>query len=137
MTELQFVTFEQAKALKELGFPQDMIGGYYSEICKPEVRGLLVHKIVVDTMYASPSLELVAKWLRDEKKMQVEVNYVCDGCFRCYVFMMNRCYSDIKSIAVENKDDKSKFYRYVSYEEALSAGIDKAIKILKLGMKEI
>lgn len=126
MTELQFVTFEQAKTLKELGFPQDMIGGYYSEICKPEVRGLLVHKIVVDTMYASPSLELVAKWLREEKNIYIFVNMSNPSMTDWSpnnIFTYD--YSNGGKILIRNQGC------YDSYESALSASIDKAIKILK------
>lgn len=122
--KLELVSFEQAKSLKELGFVQgnDNCQAYY----KLNDRISCVHfnyltllvrgGITPDEAYRAPELELAAKWLRDEKNIQLTVR-----------FRGKKWYYDIMSgyeILSIGKDEET-------YEQALSAGIDKAIEILK------
>lgn len=118
--ELQLVNFEQAKVLSELGFPQNsrLIETYYYDDgtlfngCSGDYED--THN--VKETFVAPFLELVAKWLRDEKNIQLTVR-----------FRGKKWYYDIMSgyeIFSVGKDEET-------YEQALSAGIDKAIEILK------
>lgn len=73
------------------------------------------------TIYCTPeqtkkTLELVAKWLRDKKNLHLDMYY--DTEFNIWR----------SSISEENEEE----FVSQSYEEAFSAGIDKAIEILKI-----
>lgn len=123
--DLQLVTFEQAKALKELGFPQGGLrNAYYGpngecvpiNVCSP-----------IDWELDAPTLELTAKWLREEMNFHIMIG-TYDGRLvgyseTSYMYVLYH----IKPI----KCLKSNNVVYNTYEEALSAGIDKAIEILE------
>lgn len=82
--ELQLVSYEQAKTLKELGFPdtlsyqvcpysyfgKDLIDIHNNDISalNPKWR-----EVKDEDICFAPTLELVAKWLREEKKINVQV----------------------------------------------------------------
>lgn len=133
--ELELVTFEQAKALKEFGFPQsekhkiytvndslvDCVDFSYIVECLKEGR-------TPDEIINAPSLELAAKWLREEKDIIIQPcsvdidDYLLKLLVREYD-SYDECYT------LSNK--MYELVHYNSWEEALSAGIDKAIKLLK------
>lgn len=151
--ELQLVNFEQAKALKELGFPQNIYTSkVYLEKTIPHdiiakecglsdwqcIGGKLIpcssdyNKYGVDTCNC-PTLELVAKWLRDEKSIIVTVKP-----FFVHSNVHSKEIEVIKYIVnVEGiTEGNTYFVQFTSapinsYEESLSVGIDKAIEILK------
>lgn len=127
--ELQLVNFEQAKALKELGFPQLVNENIHCQY----VNGLLDYCEDAcflefdDNVIYAPTLELVAKWLRDEKNINIMIDNF-DGRMAgfsevSYMYIM----SYIKPI----KSLHNCYTMYDTWEQALSAGIDKAIEILK------
>ena len=134
--ELQLVNFKQAVALKELGFPQDISQstsyGEYDE--SGDFWGL--DQYYGDNSYAAPTLELVAKWLREEKGMLISVyclltsgywwNISKDFAYTVKYKDMAEIHSPL-NIAVPEGDS----FGYETYEDALSAGIDKAIEMLK------
>lgn len=141
--ELKFVNFEQANALKELGFPQDEEIKYvikdnaWSEYEKYDIGDLTCDRgFSVDEVVSAPTLELVAKWLRDEHKMIIVVGpqYTTtpeDNGFlytkyfnNDYVWYIDKLETHVGICA---RADKT----YGYYDDALSAGIDKAIEILK------
>lgn len=141
--ELELVTFEQAKSLKELGFPQNIYTSkVYLEKNIPHdiiakecglsdwqcIGGGLIpcssdyNKYGVDTC-SCPTLALCAKWLRKEKNIFIDLTWGNMQGKIIWCASVNNLgkgssmLGDIKPVA--------------SYEEALSAGIDKAIEILK------
>ena len=129
--KLQLVSFEQAKALKDLGFPQlyeytlDNKGNrklklaeYLVPYAFDEQGNATVDRWNTKT-YSCIPLEFVAKWLRDEKNLWIEIS---KGGYEksAHCFLGDYIYEDATHIKEFN-----------SYEEALSAGIDKAIEILK------
>lgn len=130
--ELQLVTFEQAKVLKELRFPQGWgcethycleSEGEYGYQIGNIISANAAYKKVLDVISA-PALELVAKWLREEKSIEIlpqpySYNYLEE---RTSSYTLNMWFGD-------NFEEYSEAYD--SYEEALSAGIDKALKTLK------
>ena len=141
--KLQLVSFEQALALKELGYSQDdskfcypvitvrmqnTYEGYPYSFSPGDIINLLEESangsyfigiVSDDDLINAPSLEEVAKWLRDEKNLWIEIS---KGGYEksAHCFLGDYIYEDATHIKEFN-----------SYEEALSAGIDKAIKILK------
>lgn len=134
--ELQFVTFEQAQALYELGFPQETEELYavcdycYDDSDYPTTfnNGDLIEghcgRFAAKDVIAAPSLELAAKWLREEKEIifcptivrfDDEARYSINGIYKVAGRCICVCWHNL----------------YNTYEQALSAVIDKAIEILK------
>ncbi len=116
--ELQLVTFEQAKALKELGFDEyldiyydidNCLNSCYSDEAKPR-------------KYDAPTLELVAKWLREEKEI-----FICPHKATKVSKAVCTIYYPV------NTNIHTEYEIFDDYDEALSWGIDKAIEILKNG----
>lgn len=119
--EQVIVTLEQAKSLKELGFPQRAISsiGWYSTNGQLNNSSIDIPLDLLEGECAAPHLELVAKWLRDEKDIFININHISSG------------YSSwIKTIS-DNANIGANLGYVDKYEVALSNGIDKAIEILK------
>jgi hypothetical protein len=116
----EFVTYEQALALKELGF-DDECCGYYSDnilyIYEIENKNLCNGAIVCALK------QQVFRWFRENynKNSFIELVYQ-DGLKYDYVL-----YVDKKEEECENYGDGP----YNTYEEAESACIDKLIEIVK------
>lgn len=118
-----FVTFEQAVQLKELGFDWQ---------CNYWYHPLETEKIIecqtycnhnsFERPYSAPTLSQAQKWLR-EKGIIILVlatsNLETGASYYYYIFK-EKSLDDIEADAV-----------YSTYEQALSAGIDKAIELLK------
>lgn len=122
--ELQLVTFEQAKALKELGFPQgydfsNWNNSYYDEDGIEYADCSLYGDY--DFMTSAPTLELASKWVRENTGIFINVGLCVD--FQYQVYLQTTLDKDHNIISSASQ--------HSSYEEALSAGIDKTIEILK------
>ena len=117
MTE-DFVTYEQAELLKELGFNQLTIHHYDVETHEFSPKFSHYYTICYDNWnqynntISAPTLSQVQKWLREVKEIYL---FVTMEDLRYYWY-----------IGKEFQIDNSK-----SYEEALSAGIDRALEIIK------
>lgn len=118
----EFVPIEIAKRLKEKGFPQgnkyDITEKYYtiSNIFSAAIMAIKGK----ETKWYCPTIAQVLKWLREQKKLNVEI------------FLYNRTYSYcVKSVTKICEDchhqclnDDTTEEEYDSYEEAALAGID-------------
>lgn len=127
-----FVTYNQAIQLKELGFDIPVnhyykdnkliqVSGYFDNYCN--VNDNLV--FVIDECYSAPTFAQVQKWFREKHYLSIEVytsldidsNWEWDG----FVKNLNDILEDeIEDTAISCQ----------TYEEALSKCIDKAIEIL-------
>ena len=126
MTE-ELVTLEIAKLLKEKGFVWecertiscDKIIRRWNHTqyisCCTEIDGELVE-------FLCPTLYVALKWLREIKKLHVEVSYMYE----------NYWIYDI--LTIPNHDlvglSDRPIIHYKSYEEALEAGIQEALKLI-------
>lgn len=119
--KLQLVTFEQAQELKELGFPQPIQHDWFYK------EGKLIYPPNDDVLMTvdcfAPTLELVAKWLREVKGIDLWV--------RCLYSWTPKEGTRKAGYHFEGDWQNETITSYPTYEEALSLGIDKAIKILK------
>lgn len=112
------VSFEQAKRLKELGFPQLFVNvGYYED--KKLHHSEDPYREVKNLIAVAPSLELVAKWLREEKNIHI-----------CPIYYSSKTYKTEWYSCEVNQHQINNDEEYSTYEEALIAGIDIAIKEL-------
>ena len=101
-----FAPFELAVKLKEKGFPQDVFIGYdeFGTLCIGDE-----HSIVC----ASPTISQVLKWLREEKKMHIQILFTCPPNKWEYI--------TVKTI---NNELRGMCATFTSYEQAAVAGIE-------------
>lgn len=130
MIHEDYVSFEQAQKLKELGFDWECIGVYDSE--RP--LGLIALDTQAksptnwngntdfDEIFSAPTLAQAAKWLREKKGIDITPIPVTRDDERKYRWALDRLNPRLQDWT----DDIIN-----NYEQALSAGIDKALEILK------
>jgi len=131
----QLITFETAKLAKEKGFDipiqhtvnkQNLV---YSEYSKDLVK--MIDTNVVDNwndpkfieICSAPTQSLLQKWLREVHK----INLVPDcmwikGGYECTGYDLNNENKEIISL--------TKYGKYPTYEEALEAGLQEALKLI-------
>lgn len=116
--ELKTVTFDVAKKLSKLGFPQDCdidyvyFGEYLINIDRDDIIKLPNFRTCPDEdIVNAPSLALAQQWLREEKDLEVYcVPYIDDTNEKFYFY--------------EIVGYTSNRIPYDSYDSALSAGIE-------------
>lgn len=122
-----YVSFEQAKVLKELGFDWECNHWYHP--LEPdkiiECQTYCNHNSF-ERPYSAPTLAQAQKWLREVKGITILVNistnketYITKKVFYFKWFNGEFIFCGVPK------------YHYATYEEALSAGIDKMLEILK------
>lgn len=159
--KLQLVSKEQAVRLKDIGFPQDKHDLGYT-ICKCSDRFNVYEKGILTENASSmikkvsaPSLELVAKWLREEKNIDIDISVDSHG-FN-YPRSYAGCIIDRNTLEGPNskrhylsqwdyevklgfhegkKNPGSGCHSYDKYEDCLSDGIDLALKLLENEISE-
>lgn len=120
MTE-ELVTLKTAKLLKEKGF---------NEYCKNVIsdKGLMMETIfrtnkdLPKSFYSCPTQSIAQKWLRETKNLHIEITYMY-GNYWIY---------DI--LTIQNHDlvglSNRPIIHYNTYEEALEAGLQEALKLI-------
>ena len=123
MNTEDFVTHEQALALKKLGFSYDCDYLYLdkSQLIKYDYHNEFYNVQFYENCISAPTLAQAQKWLRESKGIYIEPNFIYTPVFE--VMIKSEHYALYKRI-----DE-----RYASYEEALSAGIAKCLKLLENG----
>ena len=128
MIEEQFVSFETAKILKEARFDVP--------ICKHYTRSgatwtSAVPEIIDDskdcTWFPCPTQALAARWLREVHRIVVDVTFIpplFDGVNWQYFI------GNMDDMVWEGDFEPSE-RRYATYEAALEAGLQEAIKLIK------
>lgn len=132
MNHEDFVTYEQAQKLKELGFDWEC-NHYYKVGENHRFENYAIYSVEeldhISSAYedlnnnhciSAPTLAQAAKWLR-EKGIIIIVDYShYDNFEQLYYFDIKRATNNRVTVGVETD----------TYEQALSAGIDKALKLL-------
>lgn len=134
-TEEDYVSLETAKLLKEKGFDESTAGFYGSKrgLCveTPLLYNSIINRVnfvndllkveFEDVIAAAPTLYEAQKWLRN--KYGIHVDITCYGrnewCFMLFVFSTNLCF-----------DRYSSETTFLSYQQALDAGIREALKLI-------
>ena len=133
-----YVSFEQALKLKELGFDWECNHNYKKDFynkwiffhCLQDAYGNHNHGIKSEPIFVSaPTLSQAAKWLREVKGISVEPFSVVTRKKWAY----HLCHSIGEDFGITIHIDKKdlKGYGFNTYEKALSAGIDKTLELLK------
>lgn len=114
----EFVTLETAKLLKEKGFREDCMAFYTKD-------GLFKCNAYINTnvlKLPSPTQSIAHKWLRETKNLHIEISYMY-GDYWIY---------DI--LTIPNHDlvglSDRPIIHYDTYEEALEAGLQEALKLI-------
>ncbi len=112
-----YVSFEVAKLLKEKGFDEPTFWFYVGDGTK-----YLAHKTLNGDWYRRPTLQMTMKWLREEKKIGIEVNTIFDldddnKWYYEYGFCIFQLSGTFKKIAECDYDG------YKTYEEACEEAI--------------
>ena len=134
--ELRTVRFDQAKKLKALGFPQRIYDYLYldgeltskEEYDEMDCGGPFSVELSDSDCLSAPSLELVAKWLREEKNLFIFPD-IYDTHSDTFIVVIRKKFGGKfkESIFLDEYDEVT----FPDYDLALSAGIDKAIEILE------
>lgn len=126
MNKEDYVSLEVAKLLKAKGFG-NTLHRYIEKIEGTEKEEwdedecMYCIKTMVNT-YPKPSLYETQKWLRTKKRIHVEVSYM-SGDYWLYDILTIPTHDLIGLSDREN-------VKYMSYEEALNAGILEALKLI-------
>ena len=126
MTE-ELVTLETAKVLKEKGFKEDIFTFYEldcveGDMILSETYDYSDNFNKKDDCFSAPSQYLAQKWLRETKNLHIEISYMYE----------NYWIYDI--LTIPNHDlvglSDRPIIHYKSYEEALEAGLQEALKLI-------
>lgn len=120
-----YVSFEVAKLLKKLGFDWDTYNAYNKDgVFADKNRSLITWNHFSD-YYSAPTLEVAQRWLREVKEIDVVISRA---------MQWKQFYYSIEH--EENRTSKIDFMSlnkdlwWFKYEEALEAGINKALEII-------
>ena len=122
-----YVSFEQAVKLKELGFDWDCNHWYHPlETDKIIECQTYCNHNSFERPYSAPTLYQAQKWLR-EKEIEVGVFAEFDGELQTgkWVWLMRKFNTHLYDTVFPED------INYDTYEQALSAGIDEALELLK------
>lgn len=125
MTE-EFVTLGTAKLLKEKGFKEDVFTFYESECAEGDFE--LFESYEGENFnaradnFSAPTQSLATKWLRETKNMHIEISYMYVDYWIYDILTIPR--HDLVGLS-----DRP-LAHYKSYEEALEAGIQEALKLI-------
>ena len=136
-----YVSYEQALKLKELGFDCACEKAYYNHawMDKPKlVFNIIAHEEAENydgtDIYPAPRLDQAQAWLRDCKGLHVSPDpyLVCDYDTGGSVYYERYLWSfELKKIPSGDYMKVADGGEFESYEQALSAGIEAALKILE------
>ena len=139
-THEYYVSLETAKMLKEAGFDWKCMKCYNHEVMfdmeSDEIREQFPQHSSYDVL--APTLDVAQRWLREVKNCYVNVYVDCDSVevfyTASYLFHNGDNYnaSYIWEDTGMNNDVKHRRFRrfFDNYEEALEAGIKKALEII-------
>lgn len=140
-----FVNFEIAKTLKEKGFKEECLAYYtseytlynnmvvlcddkYLEVAEIDYNECLTSNNSVrenkdNNICDAPTISQVLKWLREEKKISIEVSIHCSLKWMCGIYDFSDGIADFTQYGNNGIDD-TVYILYDSYEQAALASIE-------------
>ena len=118
--QLQLVTLEQAKKLKDLGFDWFTLHYYYNSNFDNYSLACRECEKVLESEIPAPSVALALKWFRDEKKIPNGITIGWHEENICVLYKIE--------YIIEVGEVKIDFENYETYEECESALLDALIE---------
>jgi hypothetical protein len=111
----EFCTYEQALALKDLGFDEPCFGWYVSESHGLEYGKVIKSSLIKDAIIA-PTYSQAFRWFREKHNLH---SYI-EGAYPWFRYYVN------------SDDDRWEGFKHLTHEEAESACLDELIEIVRL-----
>ncbi len=123
----EFVTHNQALALKELGFDEPCLG-YYKDMKGEKV--LLYDTMDFDGECNTPLYQQAFRWFREKHNLfcEIQMDRTTEPKF-CFVIFKYEHFGNYEKVEVDE------WYLYRTYEEAEQACLDKLIEITNAEIK--
>ena len=127
MIEEQYVSFETAKLAKEKGFNEPCRHYYLNGAKEVNNETIMIYDLPYPynstdkNYFAAPTQSLLARWLREKHKLFIEVTIDSIRLIR---------EGDSKIVNLKNADYTNNKEEFRSYEEAMEAGLQDALKLL-------
>ena len=124
---MEFVSFEIAKKLKDLGFDEPFVFFYREDDEDKCVHIVNISKPIIycdkidDEVIIAPTISQVLKWLRKEKKIYIEI-FLYNGKYSYFVKSVTQMNEDDFSHKCLNEDTPDE--EYDTPEQAAVAGIE-------------
>ena len=129
------INFETAKLVKEKGFPQETNrleipyynykGEFKGDVSDWRIRRYLRGEDTSDIEFVSaPTQSLLAKWLREEHNLHINISSLSMNCFS---FMLEKL-NDTGTTLCGGHLGK---INYKTYEEAYEIGLQEALKLIQ------
>jgi len=116
----EFIPYEEALALKELGFDEPCLA-YYGELNGGEIELFLKKEFNTDAKYVlTPLYQQAFRWFREKYKLQAEILW--RGDMDCFCYKTGKFKQGSHSFSEQD---------YKTYEEAELACLRKLIEIIK------
>lgn len=139
MSNEDFVTYEQAIKLRAAGFDWNCEYVYAAELPGHEPfstreDGVRYFQLTGKSLFASntfpaPTLWKAQKWLREKKRWHVEVRI--NGCRNMFGVELWEMRANGGAFRLQHEDGHAMLYD--TYESALAAGIESALKLIEEG----
>ena len=123
----QYVSFETAKLAKEKGFNEPCRHYYLNGAKEVNNETIMIYDLPYPynstdkNYFAAPTQSLLARWLREKHKLFIEVTVDSIRLIR---------EGDSKIVNLKNADYTNNKEEFRSYEEAMEAGLQDALKLL-------
>ena len=116
--EKEFIPYEQALALKELGFNEPCFGYYDNK------QQIFYNSLMLSNHSSAPTFSQAFRWFREKYNLHSQTPSTCvEESDR--IFYNNPIYDELDSIVFESME------QYTSYEEAELECLKKLIEIVK------
>ena len=112
------ITFETAKLAKKKGFLKE-----WADLAYKKDDQKLYGDTGIYTDYPAPTQSLLAKWLREEHNLHINI---CSLSMNCFSFMLEKL-DDTGTTLCGGHLGK---INYKTYEEALESGLQEALKLI-------
>jgi hypothetical protein len=137
----EFVTYEQALALKELGFDEKCLAYWFNETpLNPEGQCLVYYRKPYDNVGITngiireygwaPIYQQAFRWFREKHNLfsEIQMDRTTEPKF-CFVIFKYEHFGNYEKVAVDE------WYLYRTYEEAEKVCLDKLIEIIDVKIK--
>lgn len=125
----ELITYSTAKLAKEKGFNIRTHYVWINRPGEPKCRKVDITLDLLDNEYNAPTQSLLQRWLREKHNCFVEVRWYCEQG-QMPDDLNWGFYVDYYGIPYTNAPDASGS-NFNSYEEALEAGLQEALKLIK------